>query len=179
MPETDQDYLGLSTSDWAELWKDASIFRTENREVILHIYGCPGHRATPTMIAQSFGVEVNRLNSQNQALGQRILKFFGKLPRKNPDRTNKYWDIVNESKTEWDAHHHYFWTLRPNLCAAIAAMYDAYSQPMNTPKREQKQAYTEGSAREVRLTVYERNPKARQDSIDHYGARCQACGCRL
>ena len=34
----------------------------------------------------------------------------------------------------------------------------------------------EGAAKAVSVTVYERNPIARQQCIAHYGATCRACG---
>ena len=35
---------------------------------------------------------------------------------------------------------------------------------------------TEGTRFQIKLTAYERNPKARQLCIDHYGAACGVCG---
>ena len=35
---------------------------------------------------------------------------------------------------------------------------------------------TEGNPKSIVLTVYERNPKARRQCLDHYGTDCYGCG---
>ena len=39
--------------------------------------------------------------------------------------------------------------------------------------------YVEGSSRRVEATIYERDPAARQECIDYYGAQCVACNLRF
>jgi 5-methylcytosine-specific restriction protein A len=38
-----------------------------------------------------------------------------------------------------------------------------------------RQTYSEGTLTQVKVNRYERDPRARQDCLDHYGYRCQAC----
>ncbi|MFC1808279.1 HNH endonuclease [Candidatus Omnitrophota bacterium] len=40
----------------------------------------------------------------------------------------------------------------------------------------ESQAYTEGAKRTITVNAYERNPKARQQCIAHYGCSCSVCG---
>lgn len=37
------------------------------------------------------------------------------------------------------------------------------------------QTYIEGSTKQIKVNVYERNPDARQNCIEHYGVICQVC----
>lgn len=37
-------------------------------------------------------------------------------------------------------------------------------------------SYMEGAAKEVQLTRYERDPKARRECLNHYGSQCVVCG---
>jgi 5-methylcytosine-specific restriction protein A len=39
-----------------------------------------------------------------------------------------------------------------------------------------KEVYFEGAIKRAELSTHERNPKARKECIDHYGAKCVVCG---
>lgn len=41
---------------------------------------------------------------------------------------------------------------------------------------DERDIYTEGAIQKVAVNRYERDPKARDDCISHYGAQCQVCG---
>jgi predicted HNH restriction endonuclease len=47
------------------------------------------------------------------------------------------------------------------------------------PDEDVEGAMFEGATTKVEVNFYERNPKARQKCIEHYGAECQVCGCNL
>lgn len=51
-----------------------------------------------------------------------------------------------------------------------------HAQIQSTRKTEQTSKLEEGASQEILLTRYERNEKARRRCIEHYGAKCQACG---
>lgn len=51
------------------------------------------------------------------------------------------------------------------------------SEPLRHPEEvSSTETYLEGAVTEVLVNVYERNPKAREACIKHYGTDCQACG---
>jgi 5-methylcytosine-specific restriction enzyme A len=48
---------------------------------------------------------------------------------------------------------------------------------LTTPEEVvESQRYPEGATKPIAVNAYERSPKARQDCIDHYGAKCVVCG---
>ncbi len=44
------------------------------------------------------------------------------------------------------------------------------------PDEIENEAFSEGAKKEIIVNAYERNPKARQECINHYGTKCFICG---
>ncbi|MDE0613143.1 MAG: HNH endonuclease [bacterium] len=61
-----------------------------------------------------------------------------------------------------------------------ASTFDYFSGPDETSlDSDTKTTYREGGSRTVTVNRYERDPKARQKAIDHYGCRCSVCDLRF
>ena len=69
-------------------------------------------------------------------------------------------------------------TIPPLIAAQLdTAWQEHLVAPQRSPQREKtKGAFQEGKKIKTTSHRYERDPKARQACIDHYGAVCQACG---
>lgn len=49
-------------------------------------------------------------------------------------------------------------------------------QPLTAEELRSDERFSEGAARQILVNAYERDRRARQRCIEHYGARCSACG---
>lgn len=58
----------------------------------------------------------------------------------------------------------------------LGVLPPSFAQNQPTSSTEPDLKLMEGAIREVLLTHYERNDEARRRCIEHFGARCQACG---
>jgi hypothetical protein len=58
---------------------------------------------------------------------------------------------------------------------AIVNLADADPGYRSADEPDPRQTYFEGTLTQVKVNRYERDPRARQDCLDHYGYRCQAC----
>jgi len=67
----------------------------------------------------------------------------------------------------------------PEVADALATEWTARLHGGQFPLPEETSldsGYAEGSVRSVLVNAYERNPRAREECIKHYGVRCSACG---
>lgn len=53
---------------------------------------------------------------------------------------------------------------------------DQDSLPLTAEELRSNERFSEGAARQILVNAYERDRRARQRCIEHYGARCAACG---
>jgi len=74
-------------------------------------------------------------------------------------------------------------SIKPNLIDELEAVWYDFLSTAQTSKAgffrqasESTELYLEGSANQVTLTKYERNPYARKACLEHYGYVCVVCG---
>jgi hypothetical protein len=111
---------------------------------------------------------------------------IGSEPRPLRNRQGRYSAVVREIKLlssavplafvrknhpawEWPTYPRSYATIDGALETRLEEVLDGYQGSFAEP-------LTEGRARSVSVTMYERNPLARQQCIAHYGTNCYACG---
>lgn len=77
--------------------------------------------------------------------------------------------IENHPSWKWPTYPRSYTTINGQLETRLRQLIKAYAPKL--PPRA-----TEGTSKSVLLTVYERNPKARRQCLEHYGTECCGCG---
>jgi HNH endonuclease len=77
--------------------------------------------------------------------------------------------IKNHPAWKWPTYPRSYATIDGAIEARLDELLDSYQGSFAEP-------LVEGAAKSVSVTVYERNPLARQQCIAHYGTTCFACG---
>jgi hypothetical protein len=77
--------------------------------------------------------------------------------------------LKNHLAWKWPTYPRSYATIDGDVEKRLEELLDSYQAGFAEP-------LVEGAAKAVSITVYERNPLARQQCIAHYGATCFACG---
>jgi 5-methylcytosine-specific restriction enzyme A len=103
----------------------------------------------------------------------RLARLVGEHLGYSPE-PEKLGTLVTFEKRKGEWH----WILRPEVAQALETLGWVASNTTRVFPDEVDSAkiFREGAVRQVSVNAYERNPQARQKCIDHYGARCCACG---
>ena len=127
---------------------------------------------TTKEIATLIGISsLESVNSVTGRLGHKISDHLGVKPTVRQDGTYRWWTIIADGNRE---HKKMFWKLNVNLREALSASELRMNQAGMGSDLTLK--YTEGSGSFSRVKRYERNPKARERCIEHWGCMCQICG---
>jgi 5-methylcytosine-specific restriction protein A len=144
------------------------------------VYDCSGHRSTASDIAVYFGVNQQKVTSDNRSLARRIYKELHVEPEKKNGGGERYWSVVyDEYHPNRDSNGHYWWVIRPELVSALESFYGMKKSVISHPqkgKNRRSESFKEGGAQALHRTFYERNPEARRECLEHYGYTCAVCG---
>ena len=86
--------------------------------------------------------------------------------------------FARESITDWGWPHartHSYTSVSGSIEQQLRSLLDDYQAPFATPSPDTSASRIEGAATSVLLTVYERDPVARQRCVQHYGPVCVVC----
>lgn len=140
------------------------------RQMLRAHYSAPHRSITARQLAAAVGLaNFNAANLHYGKLGRLLVSVLGKPA--DADNVFMLADLVppgERSNKEW------LWVMRPQVAQALKLLGFV---PLKSAAGFQPLApLTEGAANRVIVNVYERNPLARQQCIEHYGCRCAVCG---
>ena len=123
-----------------------------------------------SLLGKSHHLIINKVIGQ---VGRKIADAANFEPEKRRGGSTRWWSIVATGEKHGKD---FFWTIRPKLEEAL--QLEASFNSETAPKSVQggDSVLYEGSEVYRKSRRYERNPLARQQCIDHYGAICAACG---
>jgi 5-methylcytosine-specific restriction enzyme A len=171
-----------STSEYVE---GLSSIRSRINELQLRLlqeqYQAPNRTVTATQLAELVGVESGpgAINLQYGKLGRLFCETTGFQPSQRDVGTYRWWAVWSNGYEERKPYR-FFWEMHPEVAKALELL--GWVTPESVVLRtfpdevDEAQVFREGAVCKVSVNAYERNPHARQKCIDHYGARCYACG---
>lgn len=140
------------------------------RQMLRVHYGARDRSVTARQLAAAVGfAKFNAVNLHYGKLGHLLCSILGK-----PTGADGVFALAvfvppgERGNKEW------LWMMRPQVAQALQLLGLV---PLKSKSRFQPVArLTEGAANRVTVNVYERNPLARQQCIQHFGCRCSVCG---
>ena len=140
--------------------------------------------------AESFGM--NRGSAHDLIINFRYMYEGQKYSRTNNNDTTEYYlanflkdfgfSILQNGVNALEKHIEYYENLRNTTMKGLRAILKKYQLILNNqnnivyPDEIESQTLSEGAKKQVIVNAYERNPKARQECIKHYGTKCFICG---
>jgi len=149
------------------------------KRLLIEQYRAPGKQATATELAQWAGIKGGHsiVNSQYGRLGRLFCESTGERPdiRKGGVRkgSERLWSILSAG---WDGPNGFVWQMLPAVAEALEQLGWVNPTKFESPDEVRYESgLTEGAVSQVTVNAYERNPKARQKCIEHYGSVCCIC----
>ena len=166
-----QDSIKITKEQWKSLLKDEKIITKKDLQLFEVMYDCYGCNVTGKQLSQKLEMPHPTLNHQVGELGKRIAKKLEIQTSSLQYGGVKRWIIPFCGKRTRDG---YCWKLRLEL---QEAMEEILEEPIAEEiKSEHRENFYEGAITQIYVNSYERNRKARNECVRHYGARCMICG---
>lgn len=158
-----------SASEYMEAFRTLSHVSDSQIQILRLHYHAAAHTITAKQIAYAIGYTHHSVaNSQYGRLGRLIGSYLEYHPT-----TERLGALVTFEKRNGEWH----WLMRPQVAQALELL--GWVEGNNLLLPEEIAATTtlaEGAVCRVSVNAYERNPEARRQCIEQYGARCCICG---
>lgn len=177
MRETYHIGTTLTKEQWVDALTDKSITNQTNIDILQTMYSFEGHKAPASQIGLILGYKgkntASPLNGIMGNWGKRLVKSFPYRFSKREDGTERKWDLFFDG---WGDKKYFIWKLKDELKEALQELNltgeQQFSEEIPTDFQE---ILIEGAKRTITVNSYERNNRARQLCIKHYGLKCQVC----
>lgn len=166
----------LSKNEWIDILGNSTLTSDTDLSIFQALYSFDGHKAYASQIGILLGYEGRAphapLNSEIGRYAKRIAELYDIEFTERSKRKYKYWDLFFIG---WDEGRYFVWQLRPELAEALKEcnLTEEVNYAEELPEAE---FLSEGTKKTVIVNSYERNPKARQRCIEHWGVICTVCG---
>lgn len=140
------------------------------RQMLLAHFSAPDRSITARQLAAAVGL--SKFNAANLHYGK-LARLLGSMLGNNPaaDNVSLLASLVppgTRGNKEW------LWVMRPQVAQALQLL--GFVPLKSKAGLQPIIRLTEGAANRMTVNVYERNPLARQQCIQHFGCRCSVCG---
>jgi len=167
----------LTKQQFVEILQDKDVTKTEDIAVFQTIFSFEEHKAYASQVGRILGSKSktpgSSINLQIGRLGKRLAKKNEVNFTIRENQKFKFWDIIYDG---WEKGRLFVWQLKPNLIKAlIEAELTGEVQYSEEIPIEYLEKLFEGAKRTVIVNAYERNAKARQLCISHWGIKCIVC----
>ncbi len=159
---------------WIEILQDSKITNELDLSIFQALYSFQEYKAYASQIAMILETTHPPLNLEIGRYAKRIAeKYDINFTARNAEKY-KFWDLFFNG---WDEGTKFIWQLRPELVEALVetGLTGEEILPDELPTETTEELF-EGIKKTVTVNSYERNPKARQLCVKHWGAICAVCG---
>ena len=140
------------------------------RQLLRAHYSAPNRSVTARRLAIAVGLaNFNAANLHYGKLGRLLFSVLGK-----PAGADNVFILANLVPPGERGNKEWLWVMRPQVAQALQLLGFVPLKSMGGFQPAVR--LTEGAANRVTVNVYERNPLARQQCIQHFGCRCSVCG---
>lgn len=168
----------LTSDEWIEVLQDKKLTNDLDISIFQALYSFQGHKAPASQIGLLLGYKGKNtsspLNSEIGRYGKRIAKEYNIKFTVRENGTERKWDIFFDGEVKSQP---FIWKLKDELVQAIeeTGLTGEQQYPDEIPIDSEEKLF-EGAKRTIVVNSYERNNKARQQCIKHYGTSCMVCG---
>lgn len=168
----------LSKAQWSEILIRPDLTKEVDLSIFQILYAFDKHRAYASQVGSLLGYGSKSPHSLvNLEIGRyakRIAKFYDAEFTKRSQTKEKYWDFFFYG---WWEGRYFVWQLKPEIVAALEENQLTGEKPYAEEiPATQDMLLVEGLKKTVIVNSYERNAKAREICISHWGCVCIVCG---
>lgn len=167
----------LSTSQWTEILQDETLTKEFDLAIFQAFYSFDKHTAYASQAGRILGNSGKSPHSSiNLEIGRyakRIAKYYDINFSERKNLQFKYWDLFFNG---WEDGKYFVWQLKEELVEALqeTGLTGDEQYPEEIPMDDQHGLF-EGAKKTIIVNAFERNAKARQLCIMHYGSICIVC----
>lgn len=167
----------LTTLDWSDILQDSKLTKPIDISIFQALYSMENFKASASQIGKILGntgkAPHSPINSEIGRYAKRISEKYELPIVKNEFRRTEHWPLFFNG---WWEGKYFFWQLRPELVEAleITGLTGDAPLPDEIPFSEEERL-SEGAKRTIVVNAYERNSRARELCIKHYGTTCVVC----
>ncbi len=164
----------ISKELFKTILQDSETTKSGDLQLLQTIYSFDNHEASATDLAKTLGYKDKIVaNAIIGRFGKRIAEKYG--VQREQLENGSYVTYTLFFNGHWEDAF-YIWELKPELIQALEELsLNTISHEKEIQNSETQKTFTEGTATEVTLTRYERDPKARTECIKYYGYTCSVC----
>lgn len=169
----------LTPAEWLAILQNPELTHDKDIEILQAINDLGG-KASAGEITKLVGYSnVVSVNSNMRFYALRIAKTRKIHFSRNTNNKSgyRYWNFFFKGRQEGDA---FIWELRKNLFKALNQLPALPDRGTFISPEEMSSAeavgYPEGAKKRITVNAYERNRKARDQCLAHYGYDCAVCG---
>lgn len=160
--------------------RDATVravqgLHTNHLRVLQALLFASNHSASASQLRRLLGLSaIIQVNSAIGQIGRRIHAELGKHPEGLEQGEFEWWHVVATGRNIGTRG--FVWTLRQEVVEGLLAFGLQQHGFAQASEVQPQEVLTEGSARQVLVNAYERNPVARARCLEHHGYQCASCG---
>ncbi len=167
----------LTTNQWVEILLDKNLTNELDISIFQALYSFADHKAYASQIGLILG---NKGKTPHSLLNLEIGRYAKRIANQyeinftESKRKYQYWDLFFNG---WNEGKYFTWQLRLELVKALekAELTGEEQLPEELSAKKAENLF-EGIKRTITINSYERNLKARQQCVKHWGTACSACG---
>lgn len=175
----------LSKDEWLEVLTNPDVTYPKDKILLQTLYEFPGHKAVASDLGKKLRKNktstdtkrtgwISPFNSQVANHAKRIHRsgIIANLQfTRRENGKEKYWDFFFKG---WDEEKLFIWQLKPALQQALEEYLNIHVPQI--AEELPNEVFYEGMKQQIVVNRYERDKKARQACIKHWGAKCAVCG---
>lgn len=167
----------LNEHQWSQIIVDQKLTKEIDLSIFQALYSFDNHRAYASQIGLLLGFEGKSLHAPlNLEIGRyakRIAKVYDIQFTERSLKKYRYWDLFFKG---WEEGKYFVWQLKPNIVVALENCKLTgeilYAEELIL---EDSFSLIEGAKKTVTVNAYERNSKARNQCVAHWGYLCSVC----
>jgi 5-methylcytosine-specific restriction protein A len=167
----------VSADVWTELLTDREITTEKDIRVLKTVYESKNYEIRASEIASKLHLTHHApLNAQISRFSKRVIAKTGVQPPLRRNGKPRWWHVPFLG---YDNGGSFPWIMRPELVIAFENLFDSDESEFVDSGEitiEDTPLLHEGTVSQVFVNRYERNRRARNICIAHYGSRCAVCG---
>ena len=168
----------LTKAQWIEILSNPKLTRQIDLAIFQTLYSFEGHKAYASQVGIVLGFDgetpQSPINLEIGRYAKRIAKHYEIQFTERSQRKYKYWDLFFNG---WDEGKYFVWELKPELIKSLEESQLTVEEISSAEELSvtEQVLLTEGQKKTISVNSFERNPKARQLCIDHWGNSCVVC----
>lgn len=167
----------LSKLEWMEILLSPKITNEFDLSIFQALYSFDKSAAPASEIGRILGYKGESpqgpVNLEIGRYAKRIADHYEISFTERKSRKYKFWDLFFNG---WDRGNRFVWQLKVELKEALEETdLTGNEQLAEELSKEDNGKLTEGLVKSITVNSYERNPRARQKCLEHWGTVCKIC----